>query len=223
MASTARRGPPLTQEEIVEAALKIADADGIEAVSMRRVANDLGVGAMTLYHHVADKRELTLLMADKIGEEMIVPGEFPTHWRDALRAIAYRTRDTFVRHPWLLESIGTRPGPTPNTLRHIEQSMTAVENLDIDPDSASTMVLAVDDYTVGFVQRQSVIEEQRARGAFPPEGESFRELVASGEFPRLAAFLEDGGEMRLPPNRFEEGLEWLFDGMEAMIERSRAG
>lgn len=223
MATPTRRGPPLTQEEIVETALAIADAEGLEAVSMRRVANGLGVGAMTLYHHVADKRELMLLMADRVGAELIVPGEFPADWREALRAIAYRTRDTFIRHPWLLQSIGTRPGPTPNTLRHVEQSIGAVENLDIDPDLSSTMVLAVDDYTVGYVMRQAVIDQQRAAGTFPPDSPAFRDLITTGDFPRLAAFLAEGGEMQLPPNRFDQGLEWLFDGFQAALDAERKG
>jgi AcrR family transcriptional regulator len=111
----------LRRDAIVDAALVIADREGLESVSMRRVAAELGVGTMSLYHHVADKEELLHAMADAIGEEMLIPGEVPADWREALRQIALRTRDTFLRHPWLLDVGTERPIPTRNTLRHIEQ------------------------------------------------------------------------------------------------------
>jgi AcrR family transcriptional regulator len=160
---------------------------------MRRVAAELGVGTMSLYHHVADKDELVYEMADAIGAEMVLPGPVPADWREALRQIALRTRDTFARHPWLLEVGSQRPVPTPNTLRHIEQSTAAVAGLDVDPGTAMAMVFAVDDYTLGYVLRERHARQWRTR--------------------RIAA---------LPAERFETGLEWLLDGMAAMLERGGA-
>src|SRR3954447_7204088 len=116
----------LSTDAIVETGLRIADEDGIEAVSMRRIALALGVGTMSLYHHVADKEELLELMADAISGELLVPGGVLGDWREALRAIAHRTRDAFLRHPWLIDTAGRRPLVTPNQLRHIEQSVAVV-------------------------------------------------------------------------------------------------
>jgi AcrR family transcriptional regulator len=208
----------LTRDAIVEAALLLADREGFEAVSMRSVARALGVGTMSLYHHVADKDELIYLMADAIAAEMVIPGEVPSDWREALRQIAHRTRDTFMRHPWLLEPGTRRPIGTPNMLRHIEQSAQAVAGLDIEEHVAMTMVLAVDDYTIGCTARTI----NARRWTAPPLPERTRELLDSGAFPHVSRFFGEGrGFPPPPPDRFEDGLEWLLDGMAAALARER--
>jgi AcrR family transcriptional regulator len=205
----------LQRDAIVDAALVIADREGFEAVSMRRVATELGVGTMSLYHHIADKDELVYEMADAIGAEMLIPGAVPSDWREALRQIALRTRDAFTRHPWLLEVSTERPVPTRNTLRHIEQSAAAVAGLDVEPATAMAMVLAVDDYTLGFVLRERHARKWRHE---PPP----RELLESGEFPLVSRFFAGGRPLAPPPpDRFETGLEWLLDGMAATLSGER--
>jgi AcrR family transcriptional regulator len=207
----------LRRDAIVDAALVIADREGYEAVSMRRVAAELGVGTMSLYHHIADKDELVYEMADAIGAEMLIPGDVPSDWREALREIATRTRDTFLRHPWLLEAGAERPVPTPNTLRHIEQSAAAVAGLDVDERVAQAMVLAVDDYTLGYTLREQHARKWRRDVELP---KPLRELLTSGEFPLLSRWFGSGRRLMPPPaTRFEEGLEWLLDGMAARLER----
>jgi AcrR family transcriptional regulator len=210
--------PWLRRDAIVDAALLIADREGFEAVSMRRVAAELGVGTMSLYHHVADKDELVYEMAEAVGAEMLIPGDVPADWREALRQIAVRTRDTFTRHPWLLDAGGDRPVLTRNTMRHIEQSAAAVANLDVEERVAMAMVLAVDDYTLGFVLRERHARHWRA--AIPAE--RLRELMAGEEFPRLSRMLAEGRPFGPPSaSRFEDGLEWLLDGMAVMLDRTR--
>jgi AcrR family transcriptional regulator len=210
-----RRGP-LSAAAIVRSALAIADADGLDAVSMRRVATDLGVGTMSLYHHVADKDELLGLMSDAVAGELLVPGELPRHWREALRAIAHRTYDAFRRHPWLVESAGMRPVPTPNQLRHIEQSIAAIHDLDVDERTAAAMVMATDDYTSGYVRRRLTFGAAGPFGA-PGERARMRELLATGEFPFLARVVVERPELRAPEDTFDLGLEWLLDGMAATL------
>jgi len=206
---------------IVETALRIADEEGVEAVSMRRIASELRVGTMSLYHHVADKDELLELMADATSAELIVPGEILGDWREALRAIAHRTRDAFLRHPWLIDTAGTRPLVTPNALRHVEQSVAIVVGLDVDRDTAVAMVMATDDYTIGHVFRQSRIGTGRRPFESDRDLERVRALLAGGEFPNLARVFADEGTMAPPPDTFDAGLEWLFDGMQAVIDARR--
>ena len=98
----------------MQTSLRIADEDGAEAVSMRRIASELGVGTMSLYHHVGDKEELLALMSDAVSGELLVPGEILGDWRAALRAIAHRTREALLRHPWLIETTG-RARSSPRT------------------------------------------------------------------------------------------------------------
>jgi hypothetical protein len=119
----AARRPSHSRAEIARAAIEIADADGFEAVSMRRVAQKLGAGTMTLYHYVRNKEELIALMSDAIMGEILVPDdELSEDWRMALTQIATRTRAIFARHRWIFDRFGDgRPGP--NGMRHFEQSL----------------------------------------------------------------------------------------------------
>ena len=205
----------------METALRIADEDGVEAVSMRRIASELRVGTMSLYHHVGDKDELIELMADAISGELLIPGEVLGDWRAALRAIAHRTRATFVRHPWLIETAGQRPLVTPNQLRHVEQSIAAVSGLDVDRETAVAMVMAVDDYTIGHVFRRFRLGEGERPTTTPEDRERIRELLATGEFPLLAAAYAPDSDLAPPDDTFDRGLEWLFDGMEAILNARR--
>src|ERR1700754_3520646 len=102
--------------EIVAAAVRIADAEGIEAVSMRRLANELGVATMTPYTHVESKDELLDLMRDAVAAEMLLPEPIPEDWRAALRAIAERTRAAYEAHPWSLDATPRRPRARINRL-----------------------------------------------------------------------------------------------------------
>jgi AcrR family transcriptional regulator len=211
----------LDVDTIVETALRIADAEGVDAVSMRRIASELRVGTMSLYHHVADKEELLELMADATSAELIVPGEVLGDWREALRAIAHNTRDALMRHPWLIDTAGTRPLVTPNALRHVEQSVAIVVGLDVDRDTAVAMVMATDDYTIGHVFRQSRVRAGRRPFATERDRDRVNDLLATGEFPHLARVFADEGEIAPPPDTFDAGLEWLFDGMQAVIDAHR--
>ena len=217
----ARSRRPLSTEAIVAAGLRVADTDGVDAVSMRRIASELGVGTMSLYHHVADKDELLELMADAISGELLVPGEILGDWREALRAIAHRTRDAFLAHPWLIETAGTRPLVTPNQLRHIEQSVTVVADLDVDRATAIAMVMATDDYTIGHVFRRLRFGGGERPKPSAEERDRMRELLDTGEFPRLAMLFAAESDLAPPPDTFDAGLEWLFDGMQAVLEAGR--
>src|ERR1700728_2329250 len=100
----------LSRDKIAAAAIAVADAEGFASVSMRRIAEDLGVGTMSLYYYVKTKADLIGAMDDAIMAEVLVPS-LPTNWRPALVAIATRTRDAFMRHPWALHSmLSVAPG-----------------------------------------------------------------------------------------------------------------
>jgi AcrR family transcriptional regulator len=150
---------------------------------MRRIASELRVGTMSLYHHVADKDELLELMADTVSAELLVPGEILGDWREALRQIAHRTHDAFLRHPWLIDTAGARPLVTPNALRHVEQSVAIVVGLDVDRETAIAMVMATDDYTIGHVFRQSRFGSSARPVATEQDRDRVRDLLATGEFP----------------------------------------
>jgi AcrR family transcriptional regulator len=214
----------VTRDEIVEAALAVADEEGYEAVSMRNVAARLGVGAMTLYHYVSSKDDLLDLMFDEIMRELLLPEPLPEHWRDALSAIERRTREVWLRHPWIASSIGDRSAFGPNSMRHVEQSLAAVSGLGLEGPEAFVVLGAVDDYTLGHTMRQvgqeaalgrEGIDADEWREAMEPY---WREMIATGEFPRLAAIADTEWDL-LNEERFELGLQWILDGIAARYER----
>ena len=219
------RGPraPLSRTQIVQAALRIADEEGLEAVSMRRIAKELGAGAMSLYHYFDSRDELLELMVDAVAAEMLVP-VLPAHWRDALVQVARHSRATFLHHPWMLATLQERPHVSPNLLRHIEQSAQSVAGLAgaAPPEFLGAIVTAVDDYTVGYTFRELAAGSPDERGrnlaarfSDAAEDPNIRYLLESGEFPMLSQFAGAGGQV--PVQDFELGLNWLLDGFAAQI------
>lgn len=219
------RRPRFTREQIAAAALRIADEEGFEAVSMRRIASDLGAGTMTLYHYVRTKDDLIALMDDAIMAEMLVPDEdLPEDWRGALARIAHATRATLGRHPWVLHSL-QEASPGPNAMRHFEQSLAAVAGTPLGMDGKFALLGIVDDYVFGHALRS---REVRARAdtaeADVEAARAFaRSQLETGQFPHtaaLAARWEDAGST---PLTTEEGYETLFDrGLEMLLDGAAA-
>jgi AcrR family transcriptional regulator len=225
-----RRGA-LSRSEIVRVALEIADAEGLGAVSIRRLARELGSGAMSIYHYFASRDELLELMAEIVAAEVLVP-ELPEDWRAALTEIARRSRAAWLKHPWLLTAAQERSTAiTPNMLRHIEQSSQAVRplaELGVDREHLTALVIAVDDYTLGYTTREAMGRGREMAGRLRGVAEEphVRYLLESGEFPMLEQFLADVkpvtseagqcGDVALPDG-FEQGLDWLLDGFAARL------
>jgi AcrR family transcriptional regulator len=161
----------LGPDAIVDAALLIVDREGFDALSMRRIAQELGVGTMSLYHHVADRDALIDRMADAVTGEMLVPDAVLDDWRAGLSAIAHATRGMFLRHPWVLQGFHHGRPPTPSLVRHIEQSMRVARALPVDDDTRRAILMAVDDLAVGTAVREAGRRAGAGSGAPPSEFE----------------------------------------------------
>jgi AcrR family transcriptional regulator len=214
----------VTREEIVEAALAVADEAGFDAVSMRNVAQRLGVGAMTLYHYVPSKDDLLDLMFDEVMRELLVPEPLPDEWRAAITAISRRTRESWLRHPWLASAVGARSAFGPNSMRHVEQSLAAISGLGVEGAEAFVVLSAIDDFTLGHALRQvsaqaglrrEGLDSDAWRRAIEPY---WREMLATGEFPRLERMVDAEWDF-LNEERFELGLGWMLDGIAERYER----
>lgn len=217
--------PALSRDRIVAAAIALADADGLDAVSIRRVAAELGARPMSLYAHIASKDDLLELMHDAVVAESLL-GDVPHGWQEALRAIARTTRAAVLRHPWILATLGDRPRFGPATLRHVDESVAAVSGLDADDDTRRTLMLAVDTYTIGYltvelsgrmIRRRITPEEDAAWRA--AAGEYARTRIEAGELPNLAGQdLSDFMRIEDADATFEQGLDWLLRGAAAQLE-----
>jgi AcrR family transcriptional regulator len=208
----------LTREKISAAALSIADTEGFEAVSMRRIAARLGASTMSLYYYVHTKADLVALMDDALMGEILVPeGQLPGGWREAISTIARRTRDVFARHPWALVSMQGAP-PGPNAMRHFEQSLEALEDAPMNPEGKLSFLQLVDDFVFGHSLRTA-----QAKAWFGGDSKLTRsaealgqELFKTGAFPRTAALFGSRGAVRnrelLMEDRFEHALAAVIDG-----------
>jgi len=186
------RRPRFSRQQIARLAIEIADAEGFEAVSMRRIATELGAGTMSLYHYVATKDELIALMDDALMAEALVPrGELPGDWRDAVAVLARHTRAALLRHPWALLALQeSQFGP--NAMAHFEQSLAAVAGTGLDRHEKFDLLALVDAYVFGTVLHATEAKKRAAIAAERPELvraaiEYGLAQLRSGELPHLAA------------------------------------
>lgn len=224
-AEPAARLPRFSRERIAQVALAIADAEGFAAVTMRRVAAELGSGTMSLYRYIATKADLAALLDDALMGEAVIPdGDLPGDWRAALAMIAHRTRDVYLRHPWAIaalrgEADGGRSAPMgPNGLRHFEQSLAALDGAPFDLRGKLDLLTMVDDYVMGHVLRIAEMHTSARSETGPAETMNFvQDQLKSGRFPQLQAMTEDpAGPLVVDTSRleqrFELGLNALIDG-----------
>jgi AcrR family transcriptional regulator len=220
---TSRR-PAHTRADIARAALEIADSQGFDAVSMRRVAERLGAGTMTLYHYVRNKDELIALMSDAVMAEVVVPeGELSDDWRTALTQIANRSHDAFKSHHWVFQKMGEDGVPGPNGMRHFEQSLQAVAGLDLDRQQTFEVIGQVDDYVFGYSLREVQEAAEQEHGWTPAVVDFLKRELATGDYPLIGEFFGDdfeasfdqAMEMMADEARFDRGLKRLLDGIEA--------
>jgi AcrR family transcriptional regulator len=224
VAAPGSRKPRFSREQIAKVALAIADAEGFEALSMRRVAEELGAGTMTLYYYVRTKEDLLTLVDDALmGEICDACDPLPKAWRPAVRKLATATRTTYVRHAWALRSLtGARVGP--NGLRHIEQSLQAVSGIDLPLGRKLEILSIVDDYVLGhcasLMRRHS--QPQLDRRTARALSDAMKRYLGEGDYPQLRAmigdddpfdaFLKSAGFMT-QDHHFDIGLDALLDGL----------
>ncbi|MFC3450296.1 TetR/AcrR family transcriptional regulator [Amycolatopsis speibonae] len=210
---------PLSRELIVGTAIRLADADGLDAVSLRKIATALDVGPMRLYGYIDSKDELLDLMVDAAHAGIRPAGE---GWRETLRSFAEAMRHAVQEHEWLADLLGGRPRLGPRTMASSEAVMAELNDLGVD--AIMPVVAAVNAYTIGAVRRE--IAERRAERATGMDekrwqaesGPYLTRAFASGEFPTLATVVRDAVHLDADET-FRIGLDCLLDGIEARLSR----
>jgi AcrR family transcriptional regulator len=201
------RASSLSREKIAAAALRIADEEGFASVSMRRIAQEMGVGTMSLYYYVRTKADLVAVMDDALMGEVLVPS-LAANWREALTAIATRTRDVFLRHPWALSSMLSAP-PGVNAMRHMEQCLEALNTTSMTTRQKLALLAIIDDFVFGYALREAATDRK--------VDENFAKAqLATGAFPRLKEAFGKGHPPAMP-DRFRRGLRALLDSIEENI------
>ena len=202
----------LSRERIASAGLEIADREGIDGLSMRRLAEKLGVGTMTLYGHFSDKRDLL----DAVNDAAIAEAELPRlrgSWRQRIRQLIAHSRELFSRHPCVVEIWARQPVLGTGALRWVEAGLETLEEAGFEPDDAVKAFRLLVVYTYGF----TLFSRPRSNAA---ARESTRAALASLPeelYPRLREAASPFAVAMASNETFEYGLERILDGFEAKL------
>ncbi|SCG67763.1 TetR/AcrR family transcriptional regulator [Micromonospora halophytica] len=230
---TSRKGGDLSVERIVRAAIEVADTEGLAALSMRRVAERLAVGTMSLYTHVPGKGELLDVMLDTVYGETTRPPDVGGGWRGRLEQIARENWALYLRHPWLLQVATTRPPLGPNVTAKYEYELRAVEGVGLTDLEMDAVITLVDGYVHGAVrgaveaaqaaQRTGMTDEQWWRAHAP----YLEKVMDPQRFPTAARVGSAAGQEYQGPSdparAFEFGLARILDGVAVLIGERQGG
>jgi DNA-binding transcriptional regulator YhcF (GntR family) len=220
----------LTRQRIVRAAIRVADGEGLAAVSMRRVSTELGASAMSLYRHVAGKDELIHLMADAVYGDDPPPERIPRGWREQLELALRQQWRIYRRHSWLARAVSlTRPEFVPNGMAHTDRLLRALDGVGLDANAMMHAVLSLLSYVRGAAVSLEAEEQARTEtGITDDDWMREREaelgtLFASGAYPTLAKVVEQPGLDLDLDSVFEFGLRRQLDGLAVLVARARGG
>lgn len=225
----ALRGPKRahSREKIATLAIRIADAEGLKAASIRRIAAELGSGAASLYRYVANKQDLLDLMTDSVLGEGRLPRP-SRDWRADLRTAARRCRAMYLRHPWMLTVSGFRLLNGINLVRWVEFTLAAIDGHGLDIDEMLVLSNTLFAYARGYAASEIGEREASVRSGMSrfewmmQQTESIRPIVESKQFPyfnRIVKDAETPHREAMEERGFREGLECLLDGFAVRLER----
>jgi AcrR family transcriptional regulator len=212
---------PLSRERVLRTAVALADRGGVGSLSMRKLAQELGVEAMSLYHHVANKDDILDGLVDAVFSEIELPsGE--AGWRAAMRQRAISARRALRRHPWATGLMESRSTPGPATLRHHDAVLGTLRNAGFSVELAAHAFSLLDSYIYGFALQEANLPFQN-----PDELAAVAETIL-GNLPvdEYPYFVEIAVEHALQPgydygNEFEFGLDLILDGLGRALDAAR--
>ncbi len=212
--------PAFSREEITRAAIELADSHGLEAVSMRRIADRIGSSPTSIYWYVSDKSELYELMFDAVLGEVELPGWRARSWRADLSMLAWATLATARRHRWWYTQVNIQPVPGPNTLRYAAVMLPILAKSGIDETTGVNVLATLNNYIAGFTQREAAwqqlsprpeADEAAGSGGENSHGQQAGDPLMSARW--VTARLRLAGD-----EGFGFGLERLLDGIAVLVD-----
>jgi AcrR family transcriptional regulator len=209
-----RRRKPLTRERVLQTAVRRADESGIESLSMRKLGQELGVEAMALYHHFANKDDLVDGMVDLVFGEIELPAS-TGNWRTAMRGRAIAVRDALLRHRWAIGLMESRRRPGIANLRHHDAVIGSLRAGGFDIAMAAHAYSLLDSYIYGFALTRMNLPFETSDDV-AEVAQSILEAFTPDEFPNMVEILTD--HVMKPGynhgDEFEYGLDLILDGLE---------
>lgn len=214
--SSARRRAPLSKERVLRAAVALADERGIGALTMRRLGQQLGVEAMSLYKHVANKEEILDGITEQVVSEIDLPGT-DVEWKTAMRRRARSTRDVLSRHHWAISVMESRANPGPATLRYYDSVVGNLRAAGFCVAMAAHAFSLLDSYIFGFVVQQLNLPFDTSEELTDVTADILQQMPAD-QFPHLT---EMGVELVMASGydhaaEFEFGLDVILDALERL-------
>ena len=219
-AATAERRTPLTRERVLQAAVDLADRGGYEALSMRKLGQELGVDAMALYRHVRGKDDLLDGLVEVIVGQIEAPSA-AIDWKATLRAQAMAARAVMLRHPWARQVLEERGTGGPATLAHIEFALATLHDGGFSIELAHHTLHALGSRIFGFTQ--DLFEETAPADPPPDPAAVARAMAGYPNIVELATSVSHEGVLGRCDDdvEFAFGLDLVLDGLERRLEASR--
>jgi AcrR family transcriptional regulator len=208
---------PLTRDRVLHAALALADANGIESLTMRRLGETVGVEAMSLYNHVPSKADLLDGLVDLVFSEIELPAS-GDHWKTAMRQRAIGVREVMSRHRWAIGLMESRTSPGPATLRHHDAVLGCLRHAGFPVELAAHAYSVLDSYIYGFALQEASLPFDTGNQT-SDLAQAILARFPAGDYPHLA---ELTSEHVLKPgydygNEYEFGLDLILDGLDAAL------
>lgn len=218
----------LSRDAVLAAAVDLADLGGVGPLTIRRLAEHLGVKPMSIYHHVANKDEILDGMVDAVFAEIVLPPSTDP-WRPAIRTRCVSARDALIRHPWAVGMLDSRTNPGPATLAHHEAVLACFRTNGFSVAMTAHAAAVIDSYTYGFALQQVSLPAGGSGGDFEAIVETVEASLADDAFPymtELATVHVLGSGHYDFGDEFDWGLDLVLDGLERALDsdnRSQEG
>jgi len=213
---------PLSRERVLAAAVELADANGIESITMRKVGEALGVEAMSLYNHVANKGDLLDGMVDVVFSEIELPSGDDVGWREAMRVRCASARQVLARHPWAIGLMNSSTSPGAANLGHHDAVLGVLIGAGLSLPLAGHAFAVLDSYTYGFALQEGTIPVAGAEQIADLATEILGVHTAEA-YPNMAAFTTGyvlHGDYDFA-DEFDWGLDLVLDGLERAVAAER--
>ena len=206
----------LSKQRVVTEAIRLADTEDVDKLSMRRLANELGAGVMSLYYYVANKDELLDAMIDVVFDEIELPTD-TADWKAAMRQRAVSARQVLARHPWAITLMESRTAPGPANLRHREAVFACLRKAGFSVEMATHANWLLDSYVYGFALQEASLPFDTAEEFADISQDVFMPQLPPDQYPYLneaaATLLAAGYD---PADEFTFGLDLILGALEAL-------
>jgi len=209
---------PLSRERVIDAAIRLADEGGIESLTMRRLAQELGVEAMSLYYYVANKDEILNAIADVVVSEWDLPSP-GAEWKAAIRRTAISAHEVLVRHPWAASLVLSGAGVSPARLRYMDSILGSLREAGFSEGQTDHGYHALESHIMGFALWEVGMNLGSAE-ELAALARSFLEQLSEDEFPYVAEHVHHHLKPRSPEDEgsFAFGLDLILDGLERILD-----